>query len=155
METISWIGNQPQIFLLITFFIFALWFLKLRKEAFVLAINGVGIYFLGNLIKIIVQTPRPPFSLLHDWSFPSGHVMSFVACFGFLAYLIYKLPAHYFFRKIFFIILIGLIILIGPSRIYLGDHWISDVLGGYLIGGAWLFLMIKLYLYSNYAQSTY
>lgn len=149
MEAISWLGDQPQMFLLITFFIFVLLFLKLRKEAFVLAINGMGIYFLGNLIKIIVQTPRPPLSFLRDWSFPSGHVLSFVACFGFLAYLVYKLPGHYFFRKIFFTILIGLIILIGPSRIYLGDHWISDVLGAYLIGGVWLFFVIKFYSYSN------
>ena len=145
MEAISWLGDQPQMFLLISFFIFVLLFLKLRREAFILALNSVGIYVLGNLIKLFVQRPRPPFSLLHDWSFPSGHVLSFVACFGFLAYLIYKSSGHFFFRKIFFTILIGLIILIGPSRIYLGNHWISDVLGAYLIGGVWLFLTIKLY----------
>lgn len=77
MEAISWLGDQPQMFLLISFFIFVLLFLKLRREAFILALNSVGIYVLGNLIKLFVQRPRPPFSLLHDWSFPSGHVLSF------------------------------------------------------------------------------
>jgi undecaprenyl-diphosphatase len=39
-----------------------------------------------------------------------------------------------------------IIILIGPSRVYLGDHWASDMLGGYLLGGSWLTLAMRIYL---------
>ncbi len=145
MQAVSWLGNEPQIFLLITAFVLALLFLNLRREAFFLAVNGIGVYILGTLIKLIVQRPRPPSSLLHDWSFPSGHVLSFVACFGFLAYLAYTFLPRSLRRTILLSFLVGLIILVGVSRIYLGDHWASDVFGSYLLGVVWLLFMIGFY----------
>lgn len=118
MQVVSWVGNEPQMFLLITAFVLGLLVLKLRRE------------------------PRPPLSLLTDWSFPSGHVLSFVACFGFLAYLARR-------RKIISLFFIGLIVLIGPSRIYLRDHWINDVLVAYFLGGIWLILIVHFYKFVN------
>ena len=138
MQAVSWLGNEPQMFLLITAIVLSLFILKFRREAFWLAVSGIGSYILSSSLKILTHEPRPPLSILTDWSFPSGHVLSFVACFGFLAYLARR-------RKIISLFFIGLIILIGPSRVYLGDHWIGDVLAAYLLGGIWLIFVIRLY----------
>lgn len=142
MQAVSWLGNEPQMFLLITAFVLGLLVLKLRQEAFFLAVSGIGSYLISSSLKILVHEPRPPLSVLTDGSFPSGHVLSFVACFGFLAYLARR-------RKTLSLFFIGLIVLIGPSRIYLGDHWINDVLAAYFLGGVWLILVVHFYKFVN------
>ncbi len=145
MQIVSWLGNQPQMFLIVASFVLLLLILKLHWEAFCLAFSGIGAYILDNFIKLVVQRPRPFSSNLSDWSFPSGHVLSFTACFGFLAYLAYTLlrPSHR--RIVILAFLIGLIVLVGPSRVYLGEHWASDVFGSYFLGSIWLFFVIRLY----------
>lgn len=138
MQAVSWLGNKPQMFLLVMAIVLLLLVLKLRREAFWLAVSGIGSYILSSSLKILVHEPRPPLSVLTDWSFPSGHVMTFVACFGFLAYLARR-------RKIISLFFIGLIILVGPSRVYLGEHWTSDVLGAYVLGAIWLYVVVRFY----------
>lgn len=73
-----------------------------------------------------------------------GHVLFFVIFFGFLAYLAW---IHFAgrVRVILIATCAALIVLIGPSRIFLGAHWASDVAGGYIIGALWLFVLILLY----------
>ncbi len=81
---------------------------------------------------------------INEYSYPSGHVLFFVVFFGFFAYLAW---IHFAGRTRIIIIAIcgSLIMLIGPSRVFLGAHWASDVLGGYMIGALWLFLLILVY----------
>jgi len=102
------------------------------------------------VIKVLVARPRPPyylpnpsdsFPLIDQYSFPSGHVLFFVVFFGFIAYLAWFYRAGRV-RMIIPALCCVLILLIGPSRIYLGAHWASDVLGSYLIGTLWLILII-------------
>lgn len=138
MALVSWLGNQPQMFLLITAIVLTLFTLKFRRESVWLAISGLGSYILSSSLKVFVHEPRPPFSHSLDWSFPSGHVLSFIACFGFLAYLARR-------RPVILSVFLALIILVGPSRVYLGEHWPGDVLGSYFLGSLWLFLIIRLY----------
>jgi undecaprenyl-diphosphatase len=107
-------------------------------------------FVLTSLIKVLVNRPRPPFFLpgpadaflsVNQYSFPSGHVLFFVVFFGFIAYLAWL---HQTGRvRMLVIASCGvLILLIGLSRIYVGAHWASDVLGSYIIGGLWLFCII-------------
>ncbi|MFZ3147736.1 MAG: phosphatase PAP2 family protein [Methanothrix sp.] len=81
---------------------------------------------------------------INQYSYPSGHVLFFVVFFGFFAYLAW---IHFTGRaRVIIIAICGmLIVLIGPSRIFLGEHWASDVLGSYIIGTIWLFVLILAY----------
>jgi undecaprenyl-diphosphatase len=78
-------------------------------------------------------------------SFPSGHVTSYMALFGFLFYLIYALMRPSLLRSALGAVFGALIGLVGLSRVYLGAHWASDVLGGYCFGFFWLALTIYFY----------
>jgi membrane-associated phospholipid phosphatase len=84
---------------------------------------------------------------INQYSYPSGHVLFFVVFFGFFAYLAW---IHFAGRaRVIVIVICGaLIVLIGPSRIFLGVHWASDVLGSYIIGTIWLFVLILAYQWS-------
>jgi membrane-associated phospholipid phosphatase len=132
------------------------WLVDLRLEAIVVVLLSSASALLNGVIKLLVDRPRPPARLVEILaggggpSFPSGHVMSYVAFWG----LLFSFGIMLFRGKRWWrIVLIGvsalMVMLVGPSRIYLGDHWASDVLGAYLIGGAllgialWLYLLLK------------
>ena len=85
---------------------------------------------------------------INQYSYPSGHVLFFVVFFGFFAYLAW---IHFAGRARVIVIAIcgALIVLIGPSRVFLGAHWASDVLGSYIIGAIWLFVLILAYQWSD------
>jgi len=123
----------------------------LRWEAVMLTFAEVGVGALGGLVKVIVARPRPTaplvnvFALLTDSSFPSGHVLLFTAFLGFLLFMLYTLVPHSTRRTLGFVLFGALIALVGVSRVYLGEHWPSDVLGAYLLGSLWLTLTIYLY----------
>jgi len=99
----------------------------------------------SQILKFIFRRPRPEVLRLIEetgYSFPSGHSMNSVIFYGFAAYLLVRYCRH---RSKYLIAgIIGvLIVLIGLSRIYLGVHYASDVLGGLLIGTGWLILAIR------------
>jgi len=74
---------------------------------------------------------------INQYSYPSGHVLFFVVFFGFFAYLAWMNFAGRV-RTIAIVTCVALIVLIGPSQVFLGAHWASDVLGSYIIGTIWL-----------------
>ena len=96
---------------------------------------------LNQLLKHIVQRPRPTEYRLIDesgYSFPSGHSMVSAAVYGLFIYLIFKNVKNKYIKCFSIIALSVLIILIGGSRIYLGVHYTSDVLAGFLISISYL-----------------
>jgi membrane-associated phospholipid phosphatase len=121
---------------------------QLLEAGFILA--TLSNFMLTSFLKVLVARPRPPyfflnpadiFQSINQYSFPSGHVLFFVVFFGFIAYLAW-LHQTGFARIIVIAICSALVMLIGPSRVYLGAHWASDVLGSYIIGILWLFVLI-------------
>ena len=111
-------------------------------------ITNLGIVtILNQIIKFIMQRPRPTeFRIIEEtgYSFPSGHSMVSLAFYGYLVYLIYKYINNKHLKRTLIIILSVLICIIGVSRIYLGVHYTSDVLGGFLISFAYLIIYIEL-----------
>ncbi len=120
--------------------------LAVRRQWIVLggwvaAFAGGGL--LDEVLKLVIQRPRPPYAgafLQHySWSFPSGHAMGSLIGYGMLAYVLVVLWIHP--RGTQISVLLGaalLIVAIGLSRLYLGVHYFSDVVGGYAAGLLWL-----------------
>ncbi len=122
-----------------------------RMEALFLAFAAAG-GLSAELVKQLVHRPRPlpEFAeisfVLHTYSFPSGHVTGYVTFLGFAFYLAFTLlPRNNPLRWAVLIICGLLVVLVGPSRVYMGQHWASDALAGYFLGFAWLFFVIEIH----------
>ena len=133
------------IFLIIaTIILFIL--IKNKKIGFSIISNLVIVTILNQLLKNILQRPRPnEFRIIEEtgYSFPSGHSMVSMAFYGYLIYLIYKYVKNKYLKWILIVLLSILICTIGISRIYLGVHYTSDVLGGFLISISYLVIYIS------------
>ena len=115
----------------------------LRTEALFLTVAIGGSVALNGIMKVIVERPRPALpwaSVLPDYSFPSGHTMNSLVFYLAIALII---RARYGPRLGAIAIVLALVIAIavGLSRIYLGYHYLSDVIGGLAAGLAWLFVV--------------
>jgi membrane-associated phospholipid phosphatase len=147
MWAVSYLGYAPQSWLLVGAVVLLLFVVGLRWEAIPALIAAAGATGLGALIKLLVHRQRPVnvVQQLNDSSFPSGHVLLYTAFLGFLLFLAYSLLKPSWARTLTFVILGSLVALIGLSRIYVGDHWASDVTGAYLLGSLWLAVSVAIY----------
>ena len=130
------------IILTITLFIL----IKNKKIGLSIILNLIVITGLNQILKYILQRPRPTeYRLIEEtgFSFPSGHSMVSMAFYGYLIYLIYKYVKNKYVKWILIVLLSILICSIGVSRIYLGVHYTSDVLGGFLVSISYLVLFIS------------
>ena len=136
------------IILTITLFIL----IKNKKIGLSIILNLIVITGLNQILKYILQRPRPTeYRLIEEtgFSFPSGHSMISMAFYGYLIYLICKYVKNKDLKWISIVLLSILICSIGISRIYLGVHYTSDVLGGFLISLSYLIvytLIVNRYL---------
>jgi undecaprenyl-diphosphatase len=126
------------------------WSFGYRREAlFTLLTMGAGA--ITGVVKVAVGRPRPDHSLrrssvlLRDNSFPSGHCAHYAAFYGFLFYLARRSMAPSPLRSAILALCLGLIVLVPPSRVFLGHHWSSDVVAGTLLGLTYLFVLIEAY----------
>jgi membrane-associated phospholipid phosphatase len=151
MYLVSLVGFSPYIIFIVVSSFLLLCFLKLRLEALLSLFLVFSSAILGSFIKVIAGRPRPDGNLvqviteLSDKSFPSNHALIYTAFFGFLFYLSVYTLKNKALRFFISITSAFLVVTIGISRIYLGAHWASDVLGGYLLGTILLASTIKFY----------
>ena len=144
------ITNLSSAYVLIAITIGTLLFIKNKKVGLCVASNLVIATLLNQLLKYIIQRPRPDgYRLIAEsgYSFPSGHSMVSMAFYGLIIYLIWKMVKN---KKIKYIScgVLGLLIpMIGFSRIYLGVHYASDVIGGFAIS------IVYLLLFTNIART--
>jgi len=105
-----------------------------------LALGGAGV--LNALLKLLFQRPRPELAFVHleTYSFPSGHAAVAAATFTTLAFLLgQRAPTR---RVLIALAAVALIALVGFSRLYLGVHFLSDVIAGFSAGTAWVALCV-------------
>jgi undecaprenyl-diphosphatase len=154
MVAVSLIGDVIPLFIgLIVLAATLFWIVDLRLEAIMVVALSATSAVLNVLIKDIVARPRPTSDLVdvmhtvNGMSFPSGHVMSYIAFWGLIfSFTIILFKGRHWWRTTLLIVSGLCVVLIGPSRIYLGAHWASDVLGAYLIGGVLLGIALWIYL---------
>jgi len=151
MIGISWPGFFPQSFLLPVLIALIIYALGLHWEAVTTLVAAFLPAVINVIVKDYIRRPRPTVNLVHvfrildSYSFPSGHVMFYVGFFGFLWFLAFTLLKKSWRRTL---LLIGFgipTLFVGISRIYLGQHWASDVLGAYLLGTLILVGIIAFY----------
>jgi undecaprenyl-diphosphatase len=152
MSFVSLFGNGliPWAMTIVTVLLFLL--AGRRSEAAGLSLSAGGGELMNFLFKLLIARPRPTAELvrvsvdLQTESFPSGHVTFYMCYFGFLFFVAYALLPRGSRARPFALLLTALpVALVGMSRVYLGAHWPSDVLGAYLFGGLWLALSLDLY----------
>ena len=141
MHFISFLGKP--IFLTIVVGLPALWLLRrgAHKLVIFLAVTCIGGGIVDTLVKIAVGRSRPevddPIVEAFGKSFPSGHSMSSIICYGALVIVFGPLLSDGM-RRLATVAAALLVLAIGGSRLVLGVHFITDVLGGYILGAAWL-----------------
>ena len=151
MEVVSWPGFPPQSRLLPPLLASGWLILGFPLEALfqALAWGTGGISF---TVKRVMRRPRPnhpeiavAIARIGGSSFPSGHVLNYMGVYGFLSYLLASLVRPARLRRTMVGALIALLGLVGPSRIYLGHHWASDVSASYLLGTTYLIGLTTVY----------
>jgi undecaprenyl-diphosphatase len=117
-----------------------------RQWAFVVMVTAsvLGGTAISSVVKLSIQRPRPDFSPevihLHDFSFPSGHSMLSAATYLTLGILLARAQSRLRTKIYLLSLAMGVTVLVGLSRLYLGVHWPTDVLGGWCAGAAWAIL---------------
>jgi len=151
MNLVSWLGFRPQSLILPALSVLSAALFTNRRDARYLFFAW-GASFASFATKLIVKRPRPGGdgiiviqADLRDSSFPSGHVLHYVVFWGFVAYLLMVRLAPRKWRWLPVAYLSALVVLVGPSRVYLGHHWVTDVLGSYSLGSGLLLTMIGLH----------
>lgn len=137
---------SPKFMILINVCFFIFINLKKKYKLFLINIASIASVLFNNIIKIIMKRERPNYLILASetsYSFPSGHSMISILFFGSIIYLVNKYNIKY--KKAITILLSIFIILVGLSRLYLGVHFLTDVIGGYLCGFITLIIIIMIF----------
>lgn len=149
LQFITHIGDLNG-YLVVTAFCTALFYWKFKSWRFVVELIIVqAIAGLSNVaLKRVINRARPDAEHLvsvETLSYPSGHAMSAIAFYGFLIYLVYIFKLNNWLKAGLIILFTFLILAIGFSRVYLGVHYPSDVVGGYIAGFIWVIFCIVLF----------
>jgi membrane-associated phospholipid phosphatase len=121
-----------------------------RKWWAVFLLAAMACWLTNQVIKSLVQRPRPTAEYVRvtehpdGWSFASGHAVAGTLFFGALALIAWRSMAPGGWRSALIALLVGTILLIGVSRVYVGAHWPTDAVGGWLIGALYLGLLARI-----------
>ena len=141
--------SNPEVMIVIAIIsiLFYIKLIKNKKLSLGIILNLAGITIINQILKFIFRRERPTGYRLIEmsgYSFPSGHAMASLAFYGLLIYITKRLVKNKHLKILLITLNIAIIILIGVSRIYLGVHYLSDVLTGYSISIIYLLITTKL-----------
>ena len=157
MLEVTALGTGLVVFMIVGVAALFLWLTTHRWSALLLLVATFGGLILNNVLKLVFNRPRPQ---VIPWvtpvvssSFPSGHSMNAAIVYLTVAWLAARLMKGRWARWVLMLATFALVLLIGASRVYLGVHYPSDVLGGYVLGVAWAaFCMAMLETVQAYAR---
>lgn len=138
MEAVSALATPVS---LVMFLLLIVAFAPGKRPGACAAVNLVLVFVLNQVLKAIVQRPRPDgfqLAVEQGFSFPSGHSMVAMAFFGLLVWMVWRYQPDRATRIACAVAFSALIVLVGVSRVYLGVHYASDVLAGFCVSLAWL-----------------
>ncbi|MBP0724438.1 phosphatase PAP2 family protein [Bacillus sp. RG28] len=145
----TFIGSTPVVVVLCVLIIIYLYkVLHHRSEIILFIVVMGGSTVLNFVLKHLFHRARPTIHRLIQetgYSFPSGHSMEAFALYGVLAYLLWRHTSSSLGKTLLIIFSVFMTLMIGISRIYLGVHYPSDVIGAYLVSGFWLAGSIGVY----------
>ncbi|MET0295494.1 MAG: phosphatase PAP2 family protein [Phenylobacterium sp.] len=141
MRDVTALGGFTFLTLFVVIAVAALAFYRKRRQAIVLGVSIVLATVANDAIKLIYDRPRPDLvphaSYVYTHSFPSGHSMLSAATFLTTAAILSSFQSRRRAKAFIFAIAVLLTVGVGISRVYLGVHWPSDVLGGWTLGALW------------------
>ncbi len=151
MKIFTWIGTgygvTPIAMLIFTFLYFRL---RHRQQAWLLIGTVAGSIILNSVLKHVFKRERPEIHRIVEasgFSFPSGHAMMAFALYGIMAFIFWHSVKTTRNRILLVLFTAFMILMIGTSRIYLGVHYPSDIVGGYAASGFWMIIAIVIYTY--------
>jgi undecaprenyl-diphosphatase len=119
-----------------------------RRPGMCAALNLVSVVLINQVLKYIVQRPRPDgFRLISEvgYSFPSGHSMVSMAFYGLCAWMVWTYERGRILRWLCCLSFASIVVVVGMSRVYLGVHYASDVIAGFCVSLAWLGVYTKIF----------
>jgi undecaprenyl-diphosphatase len=141
VKTVTWLGSSGVLWTVTGIAAAVLAIRRRWRLAIYLLVAGAGVLTLDPVLKALVGRLRPvvadPIAYGTGNSFPSGHALGSIVCYGAL-YLVFLPAARGKWRRAFTVVIAALIVAIGASRLLLGVHFVSDVLGGWALGITWL-----------------
>src|SRR6202000_3348672 len=141
VKAVTWLGSSGVLWVLVGLAVVALAIRRRRWLAIYLLVTGAGELTLDPVLKALVGRLRPvvahPVAYGKGDSFPSGHALGSIVCYGAL-FLVFLPATRGVWRRVFAAVIITLIAAIGVSRLLLGVHYLSDVLGAWALGITWL-----------------
>ncbi|ETI66393.1 phosphatase PAP2 family protein [Neobacillus vireti] len=157
MKFFTFVGSTPVVIILCIFLIFFLYKVlhhRLELILFIFAILGSAV--LNQILKQFFHRVRPNFHRLIEisgYSFPSGHAMNAFTVYVILSFLLWRHIPSRWGRSVLIILSVFMVMAIGISRIYLGVHYPSDIIGGYLASGFWL--TVAIWFFQFYQEKRY
>jgi membrane-associated phospholipid phosphatase len=146
MVNASRFGSTPSLIVMAVFATAWLAWRGRRADSLVVVVGTAVGLALAPLLKLVFTRPRPTghLVLVDSWSFPSGHSLNSMVVLGLLTVLAVRERPGRLWRALIATLGAFLVFVVGFSRVYLGVHWPSDVLAGWLIGALWLVLLFTL-----------
>lgn len=147
---ITFFGSTKFIVLLCLIFLVIFW--RTKKGVIITGCLIVST-IINNVIKLLIKRERPIDLMLvkeSTYSFPSGHTMASVSMYGFLIYLVWKSNFNKSLKILLTIFLSLVTLSIAASRIYLGAHFATDIIGAILVSSMWLIIFISFIEHKKY-----